>query len=479
MKLQMRVSRSGLELVKRFEGLRRRAARLPRGGWTIGYGHTLSAREGAEVGPQDAEALLLYDLNRAAEVVDEVVFTPVNQNQFDALVAFAFNIGVENFRGSAVLKRLNEGCYLKAAAALELWRKADFDGESLVVDALIRRRAAEKALFLTPPEGFRPVPTPVVRPTLDIALMSQMEPVVLDVPMDGDVAKVVFDPAAQEPPMAEASVVTAKLHQLFPDAVVALALVPEAEDEHELDPEDEPIAEAEVDPSQAELDLVSLPPFASEPAPAAPEILSEAEPMLAAAPSGHRFFEPPPRRFPAAAGGSTVLYATPAAANEGDPVPAAEQAAPEPFVPEFVPDFVPDAVVPEPARSEPAVAEASEPFMADSMPVAVEGRTEFQAMALPPAPKVEDVRRAVGVTVQNGPAAVVVRKAGRPWLLQVSVGLLGVALFAGAIYSMFNGEATLVNLGIGLVGVVLMVPAGVHLLLALSGSDKPEPAEKA
>ena len=298
MKLQMRVSRSGLELVKRFEGLRRRAARLPRGGWTIGYGHTLSAREGAEVGPQDAEALLLYDLNRAAEVVDEVVFTPVNQNQFDALVAFAFNIGVENFRGSAVLKRLNEGCYLKAAAALELWRKADFDGESLVVDALIRRRAAEKALFLTPPEGFRPVPTPVVRPTLDIALMSQMEPVVLDVPMDGDVAKVVFDPAAQEPPMAEASVVTAKLHQLFPDAVVALALVPEAEDEHELDPEDEPIAEAEVDPSQAELDLVSLPPFASEPAPAAPEILSEAEPMLAAAPSGHRFFEPPPRRFP-------------------------------------------------------------------------------------------------------------------------------------------------------------------------------------
>src|SRR5687768_2327753 len=92
-----RLSKSGVELVKRFEGLRRTAAQLPAGGWTIGYGHTVSARQGAEVSPEDAEALLLYDLGRTAKAVDAAVFTPLNQNQYDALIAFAFNVGIDNF----------------------------------------------------------------------------------------------------------------------------------------------------------------------------------------------------------------------------------------------------------------------------------------------------------------------------------------------------------------------------------------------
>jgi lysozyme len=167
MKLHPRVTRSLVELVKRFEGLRRRAARLPDGGFTLGYGHTRAAREGGVVTPEDAEALLYYDLSEVAEKVDAWTFAPLNQNQFEALTAFAFNIGLQNFRCSTVLKRLNEGHYLEAAAALELWRKADFEGEELVIDALVRRRAAEKAHFLTPPGGFRPSPTPVLRPTFD------------------------------------------------------------------------------------------------------------------------------------------------------------------------------------------------------------------------------------------------------------------------------------------------------------------------
>jgi lysozyme len=156
MKPRNQVSRSAIELIKRFEGYRRKAAQLPDGRWTIGYGHTLTAREGAEVSEEDAEALLIYDLIAISHAVNEWVFVPLNQHQFDALVAFAFNIGTESFRRSAVLRRLNEGALIQAACSMELWRKAEFEGEKIVVDALVRRRSAEKALFLTPMKGWVP-----------------------------------------------------------------------------------------------------------------------------------------------------------------------------------------------------------------------------------------------------------------------------------------------------------------------------------
>lgn len=163
-------SHVAFELIKRFEGLRQDAARLPDGRWTVGYGHTASAREGAVVSEADAEALLTYDLRQVGQTFDETIFTPLTQNQVDALASFAFNIGLDNFRRSAVLRRINAGALLDAAFALEAWRKADFEGERIVVDALIRRRAAEKALFLTPQDGFVPAPTPIVEPRIDHGL---------------------------------------------------------------------------------------------------------------------------------------------------------------------------------------------------------------------------------------------------------------------------------------------------------------------
>ncbi|HEY2659642.1 MAG TPA: lysozyme [Caulobacteraceae bacterium] len=161
------VSETGLQLVMSFEGFRRNAARLADGRWIVGYGHTKSARQDASVTEADARALLLYDLAAVSTALDLLVFSPLNQNQFDALVCFAFNIGVDNFRRSSVLRRINEGALLQAASELELWRRAELDGERLVVDGLVRRRAAEKALFLTPPRGWSPVPTLVVQPRLD------------------------------------------------------------------------------------------------------------------------------------------------------------------------------------------------------------------------------------------------------------------------------------------------------------------------
>lgn len=160
-------SRTGVTLVKTFEGLRLVAARLDTGGWTIGYGHTLTAREGARVTEPDAEALLIYDLRHEAERIRPLIYAPLQQNELDALLSFSFNIGDEAFATSEVLKRLNEGDHLGAASAFERWRAADFHGERLIIDGLVRRRAAEKALFLTPSNGHAPVPTPVLRPLLD------------------------------------------------------------------------------------------------------------------------------------------------------------------------------------------------------------------------------------------------------------------------------------------------------------------------
>lgn len=168
MKPRHQVSRAAVDLIKRFEGYRQKAAQLPDGRWTVGYGHTLTAREGASVSEKDAEALLLYDLISVAHSVNEHTYTPLNQNQFDALVCFAFNIGLDNFLRSGVLRRINEGSLLQAACAMEMWRKADFEGERIVIDALVRRRSAEKTLFLTPANGeWVPAPSPVLRPKVD------------------------------------------------------------------------------------------------------------------------------------------------------------------------------------------------------------------------------------------------------------------------------------------------------------------------
>jgi lysozyme len=187
MKPRHQVSRAALELIESFEGYRRKAARLPDGRWTIGYGHTKTAREGAEVSPQDGEALLIYDLIEVSAAVNDRVFAPLSQNQFDALCSFALNLGLEQFRTSQVLRRLNEGAVLQAACCMDMWRKAEVQGEIILVDALVRRRAAEKALFLSAP-GVH-APTPVLPPLLDLeaaGLVPGREPTEVRTDLEGD-----------------------------------------------------------------------------------------------------------------------------------------------------------------------------------------------------------------------------------------------------------------------------------------------------
>ncbi|WP_321488542.1 lysozyme [uncultured Hyphomonas sp.] len=168
MALPIRTSGAGVELIKSFEGFRARATRLPDGSWIVGFGHTASAREGLRVTRADAELVLRHhDLKPIEDMISERVLTPLTQNEFDALVSFAFNIGPKAFLESNVLSLLNSGERLQAAEGMAAWRKARVDGEVRVVDALVRRRAAEKALFLEHPSGRIPVPGALLRPQFD------------------------------------------------------------------------------------------------------------------------------------------------------------------------------------------------------------------------------------------------------------------------------------------------------------------------
>jgi lysozyme len=140
-----KISREGVILIKSFEGFRPRAIQRADGRWTIGYGHTQSAREGLTVSESDAELLLQYDLIPVAQTV-KAIQAPLNQHQFDALASFAFSVGVDRFKTSDVLARLNAGAPLEAADALMSWV------EDADVVTPPRRRAAERALFVADPE---------------------------------------------------------------------------------------------------------------------------------------------------------------------------------------------------------------------------------------------------------------------------------------------------------------------------------------
>ena len=152
MALNMRTSQAGLDVIKAFEGFRARSEPLPNGRWIIGYGHMRRAREGTRVSETEAEAILReYDLPPVERYVMRCVLAPMTQNEFDALVSLAFNIGPKAFASSDVVASINGGNRLEAAQAFDHWRRAKIGGRVQIVDALVRRRAAEKALFLNAP----------------------------------------------------------------------------------------------------------------------------------------------------------------------------------------------------------------------------------------------------------------------------------------------------------------------------------------
>jgi lysozyme len=122
--------------------------------WTIGYGHT-----GPEVGPgmtisaDEAETLLAHDLALPANMVDKMSLVPLSQCQYDALCAFAFNVGATALHGSTLLKLVNAAQYDRAALQFTRW---DHDHTGAEIGGLYKRRVAEQRMLLDADYSMRP-----------------------------------------------------------------------------------------------------------------------------------------------------------------------------------------------------------------------------------------------------------------------------------------------------------------------------------
>ena len=146
---EMHVSPSGVDLICNFEGLRLKAYDDGVGVWTIGFGTTkypngIRVKKGDTCTLDQAKTYMQNDLKSFEQTVNNTVKVPLNQNQFDALVSLAYNIGSTAFKNSTLVKRLNEGNYNAAANQFDLWVNAG--GKRM--QGLVNRRAAERTLFL-------------------------------------------------------------------------------------------------------------------------------------------------------------------------------------------------------------------------------------------------------------------------------------------------------------------------------------------
>ena len=176
----MQISRDGLDLIKRFEGLSLKAYKCPADVWTIGYGSTRiwgrAVTGDDQITKEQAEDFLRQDVDAFGKAVSAAVAVPLDQSQFDALVSWTYNCGIAAMQRSTLVRLLNEGNYHAAADEFLRWNKA----AGKEVSGLTRRRGAERAMFLetlqphTPvadlppypvasiPESAMPIPAPLL-----------------------------------------------------------------------------------------------------------------------------------------------------------------------------------------------------------------------------------------------------------------------------------------------------------------------------
>jgi lysozyme len=137
----------GVSLIKHFEACSLEAYPDPATGghpWTIGYGHTgAEVRQGESCSLAEAETVLMFDLDRFERGIERLVTRRLEARQFDALVSLAFNIGLGNLASSTLLKKLNMGDDIAAAAQFLAWNRA----AGKVMKGLQRRRKAESLVF--------------------------------------------------------------------------------------------------------------------------------------------------------------------------------------------------------------------------------------------------------------------------------------------------------------------------------------------
>lgn len=149
----MKISQAGLNLICEFEGYHRRLPngdcttyRCPADVLTIGYGCTEGIKEGEVWTQQQAQDRFRSELVKHEAAVARMATVDLSQNQFDALVSFSYNCGTGALQKSTLLKKVNAGDFEGAGRAFAAWNK----GGGKVLPGLVRRRAAESALFLKP-----------------------------------------------------------------------------------------------------------------------------------------------------------------------------------------------------------------------------------------------------------------------------------------------------------------------------------------
>ena len=139
----MKISQEGIALIKRFEGCELKAYQDSVGVWTIGYGHTKEVKEGDEINQEHAEFMLTEEMPEYEGYINNMVKVPLEQNQFDALCSWVYNLGPTNLKNSTLLTVLNQERYKEVPQEIKRWNKAG----GVVLNGLIIRRQAEALLF--------------------------------------------------------------------------------------------------------------------------------------------------------------------------------------------------------------------------------------------------------------------------------------------------------------------------------------------
>jgi lysozyme len=144
----MKTSSKGVDLIKFYEGKSNKPYLCPANYWTIGYGHVISKEDAKKyssgISDPIIEALLKKDLEKFERGVLRLIKVHITQEQFDALVSFAFNLGLGALQRSSLRAKINRQEYEAAAAEFSKW----VWGGGKKLPGLVKRRAAEASLFL-------------------------------------------------------------------------------------------------------------------------------------------------------------------------------------------------------------------------------------------------------------------------------------------------------------------------------------------
>jgi len=145
----MKASENAYALIKKYEGLRLKSYQDTGGKWTVGWGHTHNACPGKTITLREAEMFFKWDIDDTKTHLDDVIKKynlSFNQNQYDALISFIFNIGIGQFKRSTLLKLIRED--VNHPDIIRQFKRWKYDA-GVVQPGLVKRRAIESALYVS------------------------------------------------------------------------------------------------------------------------------------------------------------------------------------------------------------------------------------------------------------------------------------------------------------------------------------------